>query len=92
MGHSLLFGALVTSKAFFGSESSVLADQVHRHGYSNHGDYVFGWKDDSLQRALDARCTGDTCSVLRTQTTEEAVKCTVPRTVNEEVDGCEWTV
>jgi hypothetical protein len=53
-----------------------------------HGDYVFGWKDDSLQRAMDARCTGDVCSVLSSQSTEEAMKCTVPRTVEEEVDGC----
>ncbi|KAF2274456.1 uncharacterized protein EI97DRAFT_460045 [Westerdykella ornata] len=57
------------------------------HGYSNHGDYVFGWKGDSLQRAMDARCTGDTCNVLEVQSTEEAMKCTVPRVVDEDVDG-----
>jgi len=49
---------------------------------------VFGWKDDSLQRAMNARCTGDVCSVLDSQTTEEAMKCTIPRTVDEDVDGC----
>ena len=49
---------------------------------------MFGWKDDSLQRAMDARCIGDKCSVLEYQTTEEAMKCTIPRTVDEDVDGC----
>lgn len=58
-----------------------------RTGFSQHGDYIFGWKGDSLQRAMDARCTGDTCSVLEMQSTEEALKCRVPRVVDEEVDG-----
>jgi hypothetical protein len=56
-------------------------------GFSQHGDYVFGWKADALQRAMDARCTGDACAVLDSQTTEMAMGCTVPRTVVEEVDG-----
>ncbi|RAR02371.1 hypothetical protein DDE83_008593 [Stemphylium lycopersici] len=56
-------------------------------GWTQHGDYVFGWKDDSLQRSMDARCFGDICSVLETQTTEDAMKCTIPRTVDEKVDG-----
>ncbi|OIW25765.1 hypothetical protein CONLIGDRAFT_663429 [Coniochaeta ligniaria NRRL 30616] len=58
------------------------------HGYTQHGDYVFGWKGDSLQRAMDARCNGDVCSALKVQTPEEAMKCTIPRTyVNDEIDG-----
>jgi hypothetical protein len=39
---------------------------------------------------MDARCTGDTCSVLKHQTFEESMKCTLPQTVQEDVDGCEW--
>lgn len=59
-----------------------------RHGYSQHGDYVFGWKDDSLQRAMDLRCDGDVCSGLQRQSPEEAMKCTKQRVVDENIDGC----
>ena len=37
---------------------------------------------------MDARCTGDVCSVLKSQTVEEAMKCTKARDVKEDVDGC----
>lgn len=59
-----------------------------RNGYTQHGDYVFGWEDDSLQRAMDARCNGAVCGVLKTQSSEEAMKCTKQRVVEEDIDGC----
>ena len=58
-------------------------------GYATHADYLFGWKGDSLQRALDKRCSGDVCSVLKTQSPEEAMKCTKPPMFKEAIDGCE---
>jgi hypothetical protein len=58
-------------------------------GYGQHGDYVFGWKGDSLQRAMDGGCLGASCNGLKTQSVEEANKCSVPGRVREDFDGCE---
>lgn len=37
---------------------------------------------------MDARCDGDVCKELKTQTAEESMKCTVPQVVKEDIDGC----
>ncbi len=59
-------------------------------GYGQHGDYVFGWKGDALQNAMDAGCFGATCSKLKTQSFVDANKCAVPDSVKEQVNGCEF--
>jgi len=65
-------------------------------GYSTHADYLFGWEGDSLQRAMDAPCFFQRCSVkhpegvLKIQTPEEQNACKIPLTVKENVDGCEF--
>ncbi|KAK4665391.1 hypothetical protein QC763_0061950 [Podospora pseudopauciseta] len=56
-------------------------------GYGQHGDYVFGWKGDSLQRAMDGVCFGANCHVLESQSLGEAKRCSVSSRVGEEVDG-----
>ena len=58
-------------------------------GYGQHGDYVFGWKDDSLQKAMDDAkgCMGANCGSLKTQQPADGNKCLVPNRVKEERDG-----
>jgi hypothetical protein len=62
-------------------------------GYGTHGDYVFGWKGDALQRAMDANCNSDlfsnniNCATLKTQTIQQGNKCTSPVQVKENLDG-----
>jgi hypothetical protein len=49
---------------------------------------ISGWKDGVLQKALDARCSGNKCSQLKTQTAAEATKCAKSQAVQEPYDGC----
>ncbi|KAB5583572.1 hypothetical protein GE09DRAFT_1079340 [Coniochaeta sp. 2T2.1] len=59
-------------------------------GYGTHGDYVFGWKDDSLQRAMDSPCYVN-CPTLKTQSMTAMNACTVKDVVAEQINGCECT-
>ncbi|TLS29928.1 hypothetical protein PpBr36_02231 [Pyricularia pennisetigena] len=57
-------------------------------GLGQHGDYVFGWEGDSLQRAMDrAGCYGAQCGSLKTQAIDVASKCEIPPKVKEDYDG-----
>jgi hypothetical protein len=56
-------------------------------GYANHGDYVFGWKDDSLQKILDTQCYVN-CAGAKTQSIADMNKCAgLPETVKEDING-----
>ncbi|CAJ2511894.1 Uu.00g075190.m01.CDS01 [Anthostomella pinea] len=57
-------------------------------GYGQHGDYVFGWKDDALQKAMDTSgCMGATCSTLKNQVIADAKQCSVKTVVQEDHEG-----
>jgi len=54
-------------------------------GYGTHGDYLFGWKGDALQRAMDA--TSLQANNLKTQSVAQANQCAIKNTVKENTDG-----
>lgn len=59
-------------------------------GYGQHGDYVFGWEGDSLQRAMDNHCYLRNCTLLTEQAPKVKNLCLVPDTVDEDIDGCKY--
>jgi len=61
-------------------------------GFGQHGDYVFGWEGDTLQRAMDSNgdCYLRNCSLLTDQSPKVKNECQVPVTVEEHLDECEF--
>lgn len=65
------------------------------NGYGTHADYIFGWKGDTLQQAMDSSCMFNACEngrPLKSQTVAEMNKCSVKNFVNEELDGCKFSM
>lgn len=56
---------------------------------SQHADYIFGWKGDSLKVGMEAGCAGADCPGMATQTMEPAEACQVPAVAGDTYDGCE---
>ncbi|KAF2737102.1 hypothetical protein EJ04DRAFT_431754 [Polyplosphaeria fusca] len=56
-------------------------------GWGQHGDYIFGWKDDSLQLAMDNGCYLRNCTKISSQAPKVKNLCQVPVTVNEDING-----
>ncbi|KAI1323013.1 hypothetical protein F5Y16DRAFT_412910 [Xylariaceae sp. FL0255] len=55
-------------------------------GFFDHADYVFGWKDNALQQAMDGH-TYVTAPMLTTQSVQLQNQCTVKDMVGEAIDG-----
>lgn len=62
---------------------------THRTGYGNHGDYVFGWKDDALQKIMDEECYVN-CKSMKTQSIDAMNSCNVPNKVDEDIGTDNW--
>jgi hypothetical protein len=56
-------------------------------GYGHHGDYVFGWRGDVLQKTFDADCYGDQLCGLPVQGIPDANTCMKDSVVHEPVEG-----
>jgi hypothetical protein len=90
MARSPSSSVLVIRKSYV-CKGSIFVNVLRRTGYGQHGDYVFGWKGDALQKAMDANCGGrygGYCPVLTNQTWEVANACTQRQKVLENIDGC----
>jgi hypothetical protein len=57
-------------------------------GLGTHGDYLFGWKADALQRDMDS--TPLLSNGLKTQTVAQANQCVIQSSVHEDIDGCRF--
>ncbi|KAF2645572.1 hypothetical protein P280DRAFT_531785 [Massarina eburnea CBS 473.64] len=58
------------------------------NGKGTHADYMFGWKGDSLERAMaKSECFYDGCGSIKKQAMAEANKCTVKDQIGEETLG-----
>jgi hypothetical protein len=60
-------------------------------GHGQHGDYLFGWKGDALQRGMDALlgsgCVNEVCNALKSQPAKDALACTKKTQVPGEIVG-----
>jgi hypothetical protein len=59
-------------------------------GYGIHGDYLFGWKGDALQKAMDTKCSGDRCAALQRQTDAQAIACTKSQMSKDDIGDNKW--
>ncbi|KAF2119194.1 hypothetical protein BDV96DRAFT_642233 [Lophiotrema nucula] len=58
------------------------------NGPGTHADYMFGWKGDALQKAMDkSECFYDGCGSIKKQAMADANRCTVKDMVGEQVEG-----
>jgi hypothetical protein len=58
-------------------------------GFGTHGDYLFGWKDDALQKILDEPCYVN-CKSMKTQSMSAMNACSIKNTVQEEIGDNQW--
>ncbi|KAI0161314.1 hypothetical protein GGR57DRAFT_518480 [Xylariaceae sp. FL1272] len=58
------------------------------NGAGTHADYMFGWKGDALQKAMDkSECFYDGCGSIKKQQMSVGTTCKVPDMIGEPIDG-----
>lgn len=85
------YSAWVIRKLYFLQTTLVSPLNLNRTGFGHHGDYLFGWEGDSLQRAmnkcLDDFGTPEKCKELTVLSDDEINKCIQPVKINEKTEG-----
>lgn len=64
------------------------------NGWGTHADYLFGWKGDTLQQAMDSKCMFNACEngrPLKSQSVADMNKCQAKKQVTEATDGCMYS-
>ncbi|KAK3372975.1 hypothetical protein B0T24DRAFT_702360 [Lasiosphaeria ovina] len=77
-------------KSIWPDSGPALMYSMNLGGAAAHGDYVFGWKGDSLQKAMDKNCNlNKDCPAagLTAQTPEKYNACNIKQQAPETVDG-----
>ncbi|KEZ39131.1 hypothetical protein SAPIO_CDS10527 [Scedosporium apiospermum] len=59
-------------------------------GAGIHGDYLFGWKGDALQRAMDSKCNGVNCPGMERQSVDVSNQCAKGQMAAEPVGDDGW--
>jgi len=73
-----------------GEENPFTLSYADTKGYGSHADYLFGWKGDTLQQAMDSSCMFNACEngrPLKSQGVAAMNACGVKTQVSEDIDG-----
>jgi hypothetical protein len=79
-----------SDKANWPSSGAPFMYSMNLGGSAAHGDYVFGWKDQTLQKAMDNRCNLNrdcTAAGIHYQAPEQYNACKIKQFSPEEVNG-----
>ncbi|KAK1779350.1 hypothetical protein QBC45DRAFT_477735 [Copromyces sp. CBS 386.78] len=82
--------SFANDKSIWPDSGPALVYSMNLGGAAAHGDYVFGWKGDSLQKAMDKGCNlNKDCpsAGLTAQTPAQYNACTIKQQAPEPVDG-----
>lgn len=88
---SLFYETIWNVHAFAGQSGDFMFSTGDPTGYGYHGDFMNAWDPDFLQSAINT-CTAssglvEACPLFNLQSEDEMHKCTIPRTLKEDVVG-----